>query len=187
MDEQVLVASAESRTGQAKDGVRATLALFEQGRAQIGRVISGQEEMIDQALLTVLCGGHALIEGLPGVAKTLTVKTLARFLALSLPAGAGHARHDARRHSGHERFLAAHQRVRAAQRPGLHAVSARRRDQPHAAAHAGGPARSHGRAAGHARRRNPPARRLLHRLCDPEPDRVRRHLPACPRRSSTAF
>ncbi|RXS98084.1 AAA family ATPase [Silvibacterium dinghuense] len=38
--------------------------------------------MIDQAILTLLCGGHALIEGVPGVAKTLTVKTLARFLAL---------------------------------------------------------------------------------------------------------
>ena len=38
--------------------------------------------MIDQALLTVLCGGHALIEGVPGVAKTLAVKTLARFLGL---------------------------------------------------------------------------------------------------------
>lgn len=56
--------------------------LFEQGRAQIGRVIAGQLEMVDQALLTLLCGGHALIEGVPGVAKTLAVKTLARFLGL---------------------------------------------------------------------------------------------------------
>jgi MoxR-like ATPase len=45
-------------------------------------VIAGQLELIDQALLTLLCGGHALIEGVPGVAKTLTVKTLARFLGL---------------------------------------------------------------------------------------------------------
>jgi len=62
---------------------RPTLELFERGRAQIGQVISGQEEMIDQALLTLLCGGHALIEGVPGVAKTLAVKTVARFLALT--------------------------------------------------------------------------------------------------------
>jgi MoxR-like ATPase len=61
----------------------ATLCLFELGRTQIGAVIAGQGEMIDQALLTLLCGGHALIEGVPGVAKTLAVKTLARFLALS--------------------------------------------------------------------------------------------------------
>jgi MoxR-like ATPase len=61
---------------------RAATALFEKGRAELGKVISGQVEMIDQALLTLLCGGHALIEGVPGVAKTLTVKTLARFLSL---------------------------------------------------------------------------------------------------------
>jgi MoxR-like ATPase len=70
-------AAEETRT------MPATLQLFETGRAQIGQVIAGQEEMVDQALLTVLCGGHALIEGVPGVAKTLAVKTLARFLALS--------------------------------------------------------------------------------------------------------
>lgn len=57
-------------------------AMFARGRAELGKVISGQVELIDQALLTLLCGGHALIEGVPGVAKTLTVKTLARFLGL---------------------------------------------------------------------------------------------------------
>ena len=60
----------------------AALQLFEQGRTQIGRIIAGQQQLIDQALLTLLCGGHALIEGVPGVAKTLAVKSLARFLAL---------------------------------------------------------------------------------------------------------
>ena len=61
---------------------RAAITLFEKGRAELGKVISGQVEMIDQALLTLLCGGHALVEGVPGVAKTLTVKTLARFLSI---------------------------------------------------------------------------------------------------------
>jgi MoxR-like ATPase len=67
-----------------QDGLQigAAQQLFAAGRAQIGRVIAGQQEMIDQALLTLLCGGHALLEGVPGVAKTLAVKTLARFLAL---------------------------------------------------------------------------------------------------------
>ncbi len=60
----------------------AALALFERGRAAIGSVIAGQAALIDQALLTALCGGHALVEGVPGVAKTLTIKTLARFLGL---------------------------------------------------------------------------------------------------------
>ncbi len=60
----------------------ASLELFRSGRAELGRVLAGQDQLIEQALLTLLCGGHALIEGVPGVAKTLAVKTLARFLAL---------------------------------------------------------------------------------------------------------
>ena len=74
------VTEQEQQQQQPETG--AALALFERGRAELGKVISGQVEMIDQALLTLLCGGHALVEGVPGVAKTLTVKTLARFLAL---------------------------------------------------------------------------------------------------------
>jgi MoxR-like ATPase len=63
-------------------GVAAANELFTRGQEQIGRVIAGQHEAVAQALLTMLCGGHALIEGVPGVAKTLAVKTLARFLGL---------------------------------------------------------------------------------------------------------
>ena len=63
-------------------GVAAATELFARGQEQIGRVIAGQQEAVSQALLTMLCGGHALIEGVPGVAKTLAVKTLARFLGL---------------------------------------------------------------------------------------------------------
>ena len=70
-------------TGDEVQQVQAVLQLFEQGREQIGRVIAGQQELIEQALLTLLCGGHALVEGVPGVAKTLAVKTLARFLSLA--------------------------------------------------------------------------------------------------------
>ncbi|MFT4112811.1 AAA family ATPase [Silvibacterium sp.] len=69
-------------TGNEALNDRPTQALFARGRRELGRIIAGQAEMIDQAILTLLCGGHALLEGVPGVAKTLTVKTLARFLAL---------------------------------------------------------------------------------------------------------
>jgi MoxR-like ATPase len=64
-------------------GVAAANELFERGQQQIGRVIASQQEVIAQAILTMLCGGHALIEGVPGVAKTLLVKTLARFLGVT--------------------------------------------------------------------------------------------------------
>ena len=57
-------------------------SLAEQARAQLGRVLVGQDELIDQLLVVVLCRGHALIEGVPGLAKTLAVKALAKVLQL---------------------------------------------------------------------------------------------------------
>ena len=50
---------------------------------QLGHVIVGQREVIDNVLLTIFCGGHALIIGVPGLAKTLLVRTLGRALNLS--------------------------------------------------------------------------------------------------------
>ena len=49
-------------------------------RAEIGKVIIGQQEVIDHALLAIFTNQHALIEGVPGVAKTLLVRTMARVL-----------------------------------------------------------------------------------------------------------
>src|SRR6201996_9418073 len=70
------------RSMRMSDGVATAGELFARGQQQIGRIIAGQQEAVAQALMTMLCGGHALIEGVPGVAKTLAVKTLARFLGL---------------------------------------------------------------------------------------------------------
>jgi MoxR-like ATPase len=50
-------------------------------REALSRVIIGQNEAINLALVTLLAGGHALIEGVPGVGKTLLVKALARAVA----------------------------------------------------------------------------------------------------------
>jgi MoxR-like ATPase len=52
------------------------------GRAELGKAIVGQREFIDQLLAVLLSGGHALIEGVPGIAKTLAVKALARVFRL---------------------------------------------------------------------------------------------------------
>ena len=46
-------------------------------KGEIRKVIVGQEETIDQLLITFLAGGHALLEGVPGLAKTLMIRTLA--------------------------------------------------------------------------------------------------------------
>ncbi len=49
-------------------------------RAEVRKVIIGQQDVIDKALIAIFTGHHALIEGVPGVAKTLLVRTLARVL-----------------------------------------------------------------------------------------------------------
>ncbi|HEY4742173.1 MAG TPA: MoxR family ATPase [Candidatus Acidoferrales bacterium] len=51
-------------------------------RNEYSKVIIGQRDVIDQMLLVLVCGGHALMEGVPGLAKTLAVKTLARICGL---------------------------------------------------------------------------------------------------------
>ena len=52
-------------------------------KAEIGKVIIGQQEAIDEVLTTLLAGGHCLLEGVPGLAKTLLVSTLAKTLSMS--------------------------------------------------------------------------------------------------------
>src|SRR5256714_4595125 len=56
------------------------LTKLEQALFEIRRVIAGQEEMLERVLVCLLAGGHVLIEGVPGLAKTLTVKTTAAVL-----------------------------------------------------------------------------------------------------------
>jgi MoxR-like ATPase len=52
-------------------------------REQVARVIVGQDHLVDRLLLALLCNQHVLVEGVPGLAKTLTVTTLARTLQAS--------------------------------------------------------------------------------------------------------
>src|SRR6266704_3608200 len=60
----------------------ATKQLIAHARTELGRVISGQGQAVEEVLIAVLCQGHALLEGVPGIAKTLMVKTLGRMLGL---------------------------------------------------------------------------------------------------------
>lgn len=52
-------------------------------RAEVGKVIIGQQDVVEQLLITLLVGGHCLITGMPGTAKTLLVRTLANTLGLT--------------------------------------------------------------------------------------------------------
>jgi MoxR-like ATPase len=54
--------------------------IYERVRAEIGRVLLGQDEVVEHVLIAVLARGHVLIEGVPGLGKTLLVRTLGHVL-----------------------------------------------------------------------------------------------------------
>ena len=68
---------------QIGERVAAESGILNEIRHQIARVIVGQEHLVDRLLLALICNQHVLIEGVPGLAKTLTVTTLARTLHAS--------------------------------------------------------------------------------------------------------
>src|ERR1700688_2749785 len=75
---------AENMTDAA--GLQDRIARFQKAQeaiiSQVRRVIVGQEEVIDQVMVALCVGGHCLITGLPGTAKTLMVRTIAQTLGL---------------------------------------------------------------------------------------------------------
>src|SRR5438128_1096310 len=51
-------------------------------REEVGKAIVGQEKAVEQAMVALLANGHVLLEGVPGIAKTLLVRTLSKALDL---------------------------------------------------------------------------------------------------------
>src|SRR5580658_5013185 len=62
--------------------VQSLLGKLSQLKNEIGKVIVGQEDIIEEILVALLAGGHCLLEGVPGLAKTLMVRTLSQRLHL---------------------------------------------------------------------------------------------------------
>ncbi len=56
--------------------------IFDELQKETGKIIVGQENVVEQILIAILCDGNALLEGYPGLAKTLTVRTLAQLMDL---------------------------------------------------------------------------------------------------------
>ena len=63
-----------------QEEVRAAQSSFQLIRTEMGRIIVGQEKLVDRLLLALIADGHVLLEGVPGLAKTLAVRTLAQTL-----------------------------------------------------------------------------------------------------------
>ncbi len=83
-------------------------AALEEVLYEIKRVIVGQDAMLERVLVALLAGGHVLLEGVPGLAKTLTVKTLAQVLGGTLQPRPVHARPRPVRPRRHARLPARH-------------------------------------------------------------------------------
>ena len=69
--------------GEIKEKVQDYVTKFGALRSEIGRVIVGQQEIVEGTLLALMAGGHVLLEGVPGLGKTLLVRTLGETLGLN--------------------------------------------------------------------------------------------------------
>ena len=130
---------------------------LEEALVEIKRVIAGQDEMLERVLVCLVAGGHLLIEGVPGLAKTLTIKTTAAVLGGTfrrvqftpdlVPSdlvGTRILRPDA-------------ERLRHRAGAGVLQLPARGRDQPRTGEGAVGAARGDAGASGHDRPRHAPS------------------------------
>ena len=145
---------------------------------EVGKVIVGQKYLVDRLMVGLLANGHVLIEGVPGLAKTYAVKTLAQAIATRfhriqftpdlLPADI----------VGTQIYNQRTGEFVCAQGPGLRQPRAGGRNQPRPAQSPERAARGDAGAAGDHRRGHVQARRPVPGARDPEPDRAGRHLPA---------
>ena len=67
---------------EATNRIKQQGELVERIRSEVAKVIVGQEKLVDRLILAMTTGGHILLEGVPGLAKTLSVNTLAKTLGL---------------------------------------------------------------------------------------------------------
>jgi MoxR-like ATPase len=80
--ERASLPSSEAREKEAQ-AIRGLAAAYGRMREEIGKVIVGQTDVVDQLLIALFSRGHCLLVGVPGLAKTLLVSTIARILQLS--------------------------------------------------------------------------------------------------------
>jgi len=66
-----------------RDRMASARRSFEEVKAELGRVVVGHEGLIEQVFVALVCGGHCLLEGVPGLGKTLMVRSLAAVVNLS--------------------------------------------------------------------------------------------------------
>ena len=151
-------------------------ALLERTLFEVKRVIVGQDRMVERMLVCLLARGHCLIEGVPGLAKTLAVETLAssvggsfvrlQFTPDLVPADI----------VGTRIYRPSREAFDVELGPGVRQLRAGGRDQPGPRQGAVGPARGDGRGPRLDRRHHPSGAAAVPGAGDPEPHRVGRRL-----------
>jgi hypothetical protein len=136
----------------------------------IAHVIVGQEQLVDRLLVGLLANGHVLLEGVPGLAKTLVRPHARHGGAGEVQSHPVHARFAARRHRRHADLQSAGRQIPRHARADFRQLRAGRRNQPRAGESAERAARSHAGTAGHARRRNDEAAVAVPRARHGKPD-----------------
>jgi MoxR-like ATPase len=82
-DPSISPAPAADMTGDEQAAVARLQDAYRQLRTEMAKVVVGQERVIDELLIALFCKGHAVLVGVPGLAKTLLISTLAKTLGLS--------------------------------------------------------------------------------------------------------
>jgi len=77
------LSTSQFETEEARELIASFRSSFDDIRTEVRKVIIGQDDVVEHLLMTLLVGGHCLITGMPGTAKTLLVRTLAYALGLS--------------------------------------------------------------------------------------------------------
>lgn len=82
-DDRVVAAGGALATPDDLNAVKELNGAYEILRTEVGKAIVGQEQAVEQVMIAMFCRGHALLVGVPGLAKTLLISTLSRSLDLS--------------------------------------------------------------------------------------------------------
>ena len=82
-DQSVVLADGNDEGSSSRETIDQLSTAYARMREEIGKAIVGQHEIVDQLLIALFSGGHCLLEGVPGLAKTLLVSTVAEILELS--------------------------------------------------------------------------------------------------------
>ena len=77
------MAQSPQPSGTQEQRVEVFVQAFRALRAEMQKVIVGHDDVVNQVLVGLFAGGHVLLEGVPGLGKTLLIKTLSECLALT--------------------------------------------------------------------------------------------------------